>query len=353
MKIVVKSLMGIVATVGLLVGGSTFVSAANKAEIKGATTKSITLGTSFNAKTKVTAVDSNGRSITKNIKTTGTVNSNKKGVYYVTYKVKASSSKTLTVKRKVIVNAKSYKIKTPTRQFQAKDGFGRKAVYKIGSNLSLIQKSSGGWYKTSKGYWIKAGFVGDFIYVGKKQKVYKYSTSTTSSKYASYGISAVTGSSVAKKRIKTKDGWISNPVYVDSYASKGIKDQQTAILNLVNKERKAAGVNPLKLDTKLSLYAVIRSSDMVENRYFSHTSPTYGSYSNLVNHSGYDYLMTGENIAAGGNSAQQYMTMWMNSSGHRENILRSGYDSIGIGVVKNTKSGFYSSVATQIFGLKN
>lgn len=333
----------------IFAGGANLATAATKPAIKGATAKTITVGTSFNPKTKVTAVNSSGKSITKNIKITGKANTNKRGTYYYTYKVKVSSSKTLTVKRKITVKAKSYTFKKDSRQFDIKGGYGRGSVLKKGTKVSLYEKSSAGWYKTSKGKWIKSGFKGDYIYVGTKKKLYSKSSSTKTSKYAPYGIAKVLGTSKKHKKIQTKQGWISSPEFVDNYASVGEEDQQEVILKRMNKERKAAGKKALVLDETLSKIAIIRSKEMIDYKYFSHNSPNYGPFNNLIVQANYGYWGAGENIAAGGRSGEQYMTMWMNSSGHKANILNGNYDRVGIGVVKNPKTGFYSSVATQIF----
>lgn len=326
--------------------------AATKAQIKGAKATSVTLGTNFDAKKGVTATDSKGKSVTKKIVVTGNANTNKKGTYYYTYKVKVSSKQTLTVKRKVTVKAKSYTVSKTTRQFDEPKGIGRHAALKKGTKVSLIQKGSAGWYKTSKNYWIKSGFVGDYIYVGKKEKLYASSTSKSTSKYAAYGIHKVTTSSTKANRIKIASGWMANPAFVDDYATKGDEKQQAEILKLVNKERAKHQLKPVVLDETLSKIAIIRSTDMIDGKYFSHTSPKYGPFYTLVQQSNYPYWALGENIAAGASSGSQYMQMWMNSSGHRANILNARYNRIGIGVVKNSKNDFYHSVATQVFAQK-
>lgn len=316
--------------------------------IKGAATKTITLGGSFNPKTAVTAKDSKGKSLTSKIKITGKANLNKKGVYYYTYKVTSSKKETKTVKRKIIVAAKTYKLKYDTRQFDVKGGYGRHATKKSGTKLSLYEKGTSGWYKTSAGYWLKDGIVGDYVYVGSTKKNYAKSTSKTSSKIMKHGIYKVT-TTATNGMVKTPEGWLLKPKYVDSYRTAGEEQQQNDILTIVNKERAKVGANPLVLDDTLSKTAIIRSTDMVTYKYFSHTSPNTGAFNTLVLQMNYSYWGLGENIAAGGGSGAAYMSMWMNSTGHRNNILNPNYNRIGIGVVKNTTGGFYSSVATQVF----
>ncbi|MBQ0138038.1 MAG: DUF5011 domain-containing protein [Kurthia sp.] len=339
----------------LLLGGFTMApdaQAASKAMFKGVGATTVTLGATFNPKLKVSVVDAKGKKLTKKLNVTGTVNSNKKGTYYITYKVNVSAKQTLTAKRKITVKAKSYKLKAVTRQFDAKSGMGRHNQLKAGTKLSLIQKATGGWYKTSTSYWIKDGFLGDYVYIAPKQKLFPTATTKVSKKNAPTGIAKVMSTATKKSRVKISSGWIEKPQFVDDYATKGITAQQKELLKLVNSEREKVGVKPLVLDQTLSKLAIIRSSDMISQTYFEHSSPSYGSFSNLVHQINYSYWMLGENIAAGGTSAQQYMKMWMNSEGHRNNILNANYTRIGIGVVKNIKTGFYSSVATQIFAKK-
>ena len=69
--------------------------------------------------------------------------------------------------------------------------------------------------------------------------------------------------------------------------------------------------------------------------YFSHTSPTYGSPFDMMKNYGIHYRAAGENIAQGQTSAQQVMNAWMNSSGHRANILNSSYTHIGVGYISD------------------
>ena len=103
------------------------------------------------------------------------------------------------------------------------------------------------------------------------------------------------------------------------------------ILSLVNKERSNAGLSSLRADSQLNKLAQMKAEDMAKNRYFSHTSPTYGSAFDMMNQYGVSYRTAGENIAKGQKTAQSVMTGWMNSPGHRANILKSGYTRLGVG----------------------
>lgn len=108
-------------------------------------------------------------------------------------------------------------------------------------------------------------------------------------------------------------------------------DEIHAVLNIVNQERQKHGLKALQLDETLNRVALVKSKDMAENNYFSHDSPTYGSPFDLMHAFGVDYKSAGENIAAGQKTANDVMNDWLNSSGHRANILNANYTHLGVG----------------------
>lgn len=110
-----------------------------------------------------------------------------------------------------------------------------------------------------------------------------------------------------------------------------IKSVEQEVVRLVNIERQQVGLKPLKEDWELSRVARHKSIDMYQRGYFSHTSPTYGSPFDMIKDYGINYRSAGENIAQGYRTAQQVVNEWMNSSGHRANILNNGYTHIGVG----------------------
>lgn len=134
----------------------------------------------------------------------------------------------------------------------------------------------------------------------------------------------------------------------DATESRGEKESSQAveILNLVNQERSKAGVQPLTLSEKLTSIANTKAKDMADKNYFSHTSPTYGSPFDMLKHFGVSYSYAGENIAAGQRSAQEVMNSWMNSSGHKANILNKNYTQLGVGY---TQGGQYGTEWVQLF----
>lgn len=117
-----------------------------------------------------------------------------------------------------------------------------------------------------------------------------------------------------------------------------VTEYEAEVVRLVNIERAKNGLEPLTMNWELSRVARYKSQDMHDRGYFSHTSPTYGSPFNMIRNFGISYRTAGENIAMGYNTPQAVVTGWMNSSGHRANILNSSFTQIGVGYVS---SGHY------------
>lgn len=118
----------------------------------------------------------------------------------------------------------------------------------------------------------------------------------------------------------------------------GTKALESEVVRLVNAERAKRGLSALKENWELSRIARYKSADMANKNYFSHTSPTYGSPFRMMESFGIRYSSAGENIAMGQRTPQEVMNAWMNSPGHRANILSPSYTQIGVGLAKN-KSG--------------
>lgn len=107
------------------------------------------------------------------------------------------------------------------------------------------------------------------------------------------------------------------------------------VVELVNQERAKVGLKPLTMNLKLSEVARAKSQDMHDKNYFSHTSPTYGSPFDMMKQFGITYRTAGENIAMGYRTPETVMEGWMNSPGHKANILNSSYTEIGVGYVSD------------------
>ena len=112
-----------------------------------------------------------------------------------------------------------------------------------------------------------------------------------------------------------------------------VRSFEQEVIRLVNEQRIQNGLKPLTENWELSRVARYKSQDMVNNRYFSHTSPTYGSPFQMIRDFGISFRRAGENIAYGQRTPQAVVNAWMNSSGHRANILNASYTQIGVGYV--------------------
>lgn len=117
------------------------------------------------------------------------------------------------------------------------------------------------------------------------------------------------------------------------------------VVELVNKERAKAGLEPLKSNWQVSRVAQFKSNEMRDKNYFSHTSPTYGSPFDMLKNFNIQFTSAAENIAKGQTTAQAVMNSWMNSEGHRKNILTPSFTEIGVG--HSTGNG--PTLWTQIF----
>lgn len=126
----------------------------------------------------------------------------------------------------------------------------------------------------------------------------------------------------------------------------GMSADEIEVVRLVNVEREKAGLTPLKASSELSKVARAKSEDMARNNYFSHTSPTYGSPFDMMKQFGISYKTAGENIAKGYLSSASVMNGWMNSSGHRDNILNSSFGTIGVGAYKQGSTIYWTQMFT-------
>ena len=108
---------------------------------------------------------------------------------------------------------------------------------------------------------------------------------------------------------------------------------ENEVIRLINEIRTEKGLKTLAANWELSRVARFKSQDMKDYRYFSHISPTYGSPFQMIKAFGLSFRTAGENIAYGQRSPKAVVNAWMNSSGHRANILNGAYSEIGVGYV--------------------
>lgn len=123
--------------------------------------------------------------------------------------------------------------------------------------------------------------------------------------------------------------------------TKSLQSHERQVFEIVNRERANRGLPLLKLNAELSRVARFKSQDMIDKNYFSHQSPTYGSPFQMMQKFGLRFSAAGENIAYGQRTAEEVMRTWMNSAGHRANILSQAYTNIGIGVAKAANGTLY------------
>lgn len=117
-----------------------------------------------------------------------------------------------------------------------------------------------------------------------------------------------------------------------------VLNYENEVIRLVNEIRVKNRLKTLTADWQLSRVARYKSQDMKDNNYFSHNSPIYGSPFTMIKNFGISYRSAAENIAKGQTTPQAVVNAWMNSSGHRANILNASYTKIGVGYVA---SGHY------------
>lgn len=117
------------------------------------------------------------------------------------------------------------------------------------------------------------------------------------------------------------------------------------VFDLINKQRTSNGLSALKVDSEVQRVAKIKAQDMVNSNYFSHNSPIYGSPFEMLQSFKVSYRTAGENIA-GNSSNNGAVNAWMNSAGHKANILNNSFTHTGIGVVSSSR---YGKIYVQMF----
>jgi uncharacterized YkwD family protein/spore coat assembly protein SafA len=120
-----------------------------------------------------------------------------------------------------------------------------------------------------------------------------------------------------------------------------VKTLEQQVIDLVNKQRANNGLPALTANWELCRVARYKSQDMINKNYFAHQSPTYGSPFDMMEAFGIKFSAAGENIAYGQRTPQEVMNAWMNSPGHRSNILARNFNQIGVGVAKSANGTYY------------
>jgi uncharacterized protein YkwD len=141
-------------------------------------------------------------------------------------------------------------------------------------------------------------------------------------------------------------------LYLPLIINQKLGPEAQAVVDLINDERVVAGCAPLQVNSKLVAAAQGHSEDMAINDFFSHTGSDGSSFVNRIEAQGYSWSTGGENIAAGYGTAAAAVNGWMNSSGHRANILNCNYQETGVGyyyLANDTGSVNYNRYWTQVF----
>ena len=121
-------------------------------------------------------------------------------------------------------------------------------------------------------------------------------------------------------------------------------DFASQVAALVNTERAKYGLSALTVDTRVQQAALVRAKETAQS--FSHTRPNGSSFSTALTEAGVSYRTAGENIAYGQTTPQQVMNAWMNSSGHRANILNANYTTIGVGYTVINGTAYWAQLFT-------
>jgi len=129
----------------------------------------------------------------------------------------------------------------------------------------------------------------------------------------------------------------------------GVNNFESELLKLTNLERKKLGLAPLRLSSKLTKAAQSHAEDMATKTYFSHTGKNGSTMSDRTKSVGYKYSFLGENLAAGRATPEGTVRQWMNSTGHRANILNEKFTEIGFGYATSPNSR-YRHYWVQVFG---
>lgn len=163
---------------------------------------------------------------------------------------------------------------------------------------------------------------------------------------SSSGLVTAKGKGTAVITVTTKDGskTAKATITVTELQQTGTADE-LLMLSLVNEEREKAGLGPLRFNIKLTEVARIKSQDMIDNKYFAHDSPTYGSPFEMMKQFGITYRYAAENLALHPSVESAHQGL-MNSPGHRANILNPNLTEIGIGIIPNSQGRYY---VTQMF----
>lgn len=138
---------------------------------------------------------------------------------------------------------------------------------------------------------------------------------------------------------------VSNTETIENISSLNLTEDENELLNLINAERERNNLSAFKIDESLQNVARLKAQDLVENNYFSHISPTYGTPFEMLRNNQISYKTASENIA-GNPSISGALNSWLNSDSHKKNILSNDYNYTGLAVVDSIA---YGKIIVQLF----
>lgn len=136
-----------------------------------------------------------------------------------------------------------------------------------------------------------------------------------------------------------------NTEIVEEVSSLNLTNDESTLLFLINEEREKNNLSKLQIDENLQNVARLKAQDLVNNNYFSHISPTYGTPFEMLKSHNIAYKTASENIA-GNSDINSAVKSWLNSDSHKENILSNDYNYTGIGVVDSIA---YGKIIVELF----
>lgn len=220
------------------------------------------------------------------------------------------------------------------------------ANLKAGDRVKVIGKLNG-WYVVNIPNTAKVGCISPNY--AKLYSAQPASTAPTPTKPIPNPPAApVSPGTTANTNVGTNAGTGNTGVTANTPVATGtgtLSAQGSRILQLANAERAKVGAKPLTASTDLNKLASMKSKDIVDNNYFSHQSPTYGSPFDMMKTYGISYMYAGENLAIN-NDADAAHNAWMNSEGHKRNILNPDFTELGVGLYPK---GNGSYAYTQMF----
>uniref|UniRef100_UPI00406BF585 CAP domain-containing protein n=1 Tax=Paenibacillus sp. FSL R7-0652 TaxID=2921687 RepID=UPI00406BF585 len=211
------------------------------------------------------------------------------------------------------------------------------AVLAVGIMLPASASAADSTYNTTTTYKVvNADSLKAYIESWLKQNGYKVSEGQAVEKPAAQPETKPEQPSTPAKPVQEEKPAPTTPAKdPSSTGSNGTQSSQSdfaaQVVKLVNAERAKAGLGALASDSLLDKVAMAKVKDMSSNNYFDHQSPTYGSPFDMMKQFGVTYSYAGENIAKGQKTPQEVVTAWMNSAGHRANILSKNFTHIGVG----------------------